>query len=232
MAMVRVVDKAGNETLATAQFRVEPIETPVIKNFSKEIRSGDQFFISGTALANTKINVYTQDQNNQVRTKHINSDQNGNWFFLSEDQLANGRYVVWAEAENTNGLKSLPTEKISFLVSPPIFTVIGSVVVNYFTVIASLLLFIILIVISGFYLSNIIRRKLKKETVEVEVVLNEKLDELQSVVDKEVARFSKLTKQAEVTKESKKMRLALSNHIDMARKKIIKEIKDVEDILH
>lgn len=231
MAMVRVVDKAGNETLATAQFRVEPIETPIIKNYAKEVRETDQFFISGTSLVNTKINIYIQDQNNQVVTRHVTSDISGNWFYLSSAGMEDGRYIVWVESENVNGLKSMPTEKISFLVSPPIFAIIGSVVVNYFTVIASLILFIILIVIGGYYLSNIIRRKLKKETIEVEVVLNEKLDQLQQVVDREVVRFSKLTKAPEVIKESRKMRASLSEHIDTARRKIIKEIKDVEDIL-
>lgn len=230
-ALIKVVDKAGNETVSTTEFEVQPIEAPVIKNYAKEIKVSDQFFVSGTSLPEVAINVYIQSEGNKVTSAAVRSDVNGNWFYLGEPKLPNGRYVVWVEAENSLGLKSMPSEKVSFLVTPPVFAVIGNFVINYFTVLVSLLFMIILIAILLYFIINMIRKRLKKETVEVEVVLQQNLANLKKIVDDEVAKLSKLAPQPAAVKEGKKMKDAFGQQIDQARKKIMKEIKDVEAIL-
>jgi hypothetical protein len=230
-ALIKVVDKAGNESVSTAEFEVQPIEAPVIKNFAKEIKTSDQFFISGTSLPDVGINVYIQDEQNKVKSAVIRSDANGNWFYLGEPKLGNGRYVVWVESENAAGLKSMPSEKVSFLVTPPVFAVIGNFVINYFTVLVSLLFMIILIAVSLYYIISAIRRRLKKETIEVETVVQQNLANLKKIVEDEVAKLSKLAPEPAAIKEGKKMKDSFSQQVDLARKKIMKEIKDVEDIL-
>ncbi|OIO08744.1 hypothetical protein COX67_01720 [Candidatus Falkowbacteria bacterium CG_4_10_14_0_2_um_filter_36_22] len=94
-AMVRAIDKAGNEIFSTIDFEIATIATPVIKDYSREIKSTDQFFISGTAREDETINIYIQGVNGQVINRVTHSDLNGNWFLIYKDSLANGRYVAW-----------------------------------------------------------------------------------------------------------------------------------------
>lgn len=230
-ALVKAIDRAGNETVSTAEFEVQPIEAPVIKNHAKEIKASDQFFASGNSLSDVNINIYLQNEDNKVTSAVVHSDQNGNWFYLGTRGLKNGRYIVWAEAENMSGLRSMPSEKVSFLVTPPVFAVVGDFVINYFTVLVSLLFMILLTAILLFYIINMIRKRLKKETVEVEVVLQQNLANLKKIVEDEVAKLNKLAPQAAVAKEGKKMKDSFNAQLEQARKKIMKEIKDVEDIL-
>jgi hypothetical protein len=230
-AMIKALDKAGNETISTVEFTVEPIATPVIKDYSKELKSSDRFFISGTALENIIINIYVEDGSGKVDNKVAHSDKNGNWYYVYDTGLADGRYTAWVEGQNQNGLKSRPSEKVSFLVSPPIFARIGSFVINYFTVIASLLFMIILIVISLLFLIGLIRKKLKKETVEVEEVLHQNMKNLKKLIDEDLDNLNNLKKMSEVAKESEQMKKSLDDYVEATEKKILKEIKDVEDIL-
>jgi hypothetical protein len=230
-ALIKVVDKAGNETDETVKFTIQPIETPVIKSYAKEVKPSDQFFINGTSLENILVNVYLQDDAGKIITKVVHSDKNGNWFYLNDASLHNGRYFVWVEGENANGLKSVPTQKVSFLVSPPVFATVGSFVINYFTVITSLLFMVILIALLVMFVAGKLRKKLKKETVEVEDVLHQNMAGLKQMVDNEVSRIDQFKRITEVRKEGAKMKQALSDSIDTTEKKILKEIKDVEDIL-
>lgn len=230
-AMVKVTDRAGNETVETVKFTVPPIDTPVIKNYARELKSSDQFFISGTALENINVNVYIQDEDNRLVTKLAHSDKNGNWFHVHDRGLENGRYIAWVDGENLNGIKSLPSEKVSFLVTPPVFARLGSLVINYFTVIVSLLFMVILIILLILYLAGKIRRKLKKETVEVEEVLHQNMAELRKTVEEEMGRLDNLKRVSEFKAENANMKKLLDDQIEKTEKKILSEIKDVEDIL-
>jgi hypothetical protein len=175
--------------------------------------------------------VFIQDKNGKTVTREATSDKNGKWFHLYDGELENGRYVAWVQGENVNGLKSLTSEKVSFLVTPPVFARLGSFVINYFTVIVSLLFMIILIVLLLLYLIGLARKKLKKETIEVEDVLRENMTALKQTVEAEIERLNKVKKASDLARESEKTRQVLSDSIEMTEKKIYREIKDVEDIL-
>ena len=232
MAIVKAIDKAGNETLAFADFTIEPIETPVIKNYLEELKSSDQLFITGTALPDVTVNVFIQNEKTgAMMEKAVKSDKNGNWHFVYEEGLANGRYFAWVEAINSQGKKSKSSEKISFLVTSPIFVKIGSWAINYFTVFIILLLFTILVIALLAYWAGLIRGRLKKEADEVQKVLHSNLKEFRRLIEKESAYLESLEGKVGYEKEKVKIKRILKGRIDFIEKKIGKEIKDVQDLL-
>jgi len=89
---------------------------------------------------------------------------------------------------------------------------------------------IILIIVSFLYLAKIIRKKLKKETIEVEDVLHKNIIKLKDIVNNEIMEI-KLKKLEDFSKEKSKAKSNLKNKIDEMEIKILKEIKDVENIL-
>jgi hypothetical protein len=221
-ALLKAIDKAGNERPVTVKFNIEPIPAPVIVKYPEEVKPSDQFYINGTALANVHIDVFLlKENNNVISTSSIKSDISGNWYYINNDKLENGRYFAWVEAVNDKGIKSKQSAKVSFLVSPPIFTKIGSFVINYFTVFVSLLFMILLIIILILYIIGLIKRKLRKETVEIEDVLHKNMAILKSTVDKELKGID----------EADNPKIKLKKNIDTIEKQILKEIKDVEEIL-
>lgn len=231
MAMITAIDKAGNETYTTLNFEIKPIATPEISNYAREMKTNDQFFVSGKSLPSTKINFYIENSEGKLFSKIIETDKNGDWFIINDLKLLNGRYVAWAEAINMVGIKSLPTEKISFLVTPPVFARFGEFVVNYFTVIVSLIFMIILIIISITYLAQMLRKKLKKETIEAEVVLHKRLNELRQEIDKDISELARFRGSSNFEKEKVRTKAKINKKIKVTEGKVMKEIKDVERIV-
>ena len=228
---VKAIDLAGNEAMANLTFEFAAVATPMIKSYSAEIKPGDKFFISGTANPNNSINIYIQGEGQaQPEVSAAKSDGEGNWFEVAAKNYANGRYTAWVEAVNPNGLKSKQSAKISFLVTAPVFARIGSFVLNYFTVLVSLLLVIILIVALLIWIFEFVRKKLKKETLEIEDVLEKNIEELKTAVAEEIDDLCKMNR-SDFTKGKARVKDILFEHIDATNKRILKEIKDVEKIL-
>jgi len=231
--IVRAIDKADNKTLAFNEFTIEPIEAPVIENYPRELRSSDQLFISGTALPDVTIDVSIQNgKTGDIIKRASQSDKNGNWYLVyQQDILANGRYFAWAEAINSQGMKSEKSEKISFLVTPPVFIKVGFWVINYFTVFILLLIFTLLIVSLLSYWAGLIRSRLKEETDEVQIVLHKNLKDFKKLLEKEMNDLEKLEGEDGHNRERAKVRKTLKTKINFVEKKVLKEIKDIEDLL-
>jgi hypothetical protein len=228
---VKAIDFAGNQTMSSLTFSFNAVATPVIKNYSAEISASGKFFISGTANKSNDIIIYIQGENEvQPEASTVKSDNDGNWFEVVPKNYANGQYTAWVEAVNPNGLKSNQSPKISFLVTAPIFARIGSFVLNYFTVIVSLIFIIVLIIAILVWIFEFVRKRLKKETLEIEDVLEKNIAELKIAVSEEMEDLSKMTR-TEFTKGKARVVDILHQHIDETNKRILKEVKDVEKIL-
>lgn len=230
-AIIKAVDKAGNERAVTVNFTIDAIPTPEILNYPKEVRPGDNFYLNGTAIANAEITIYTKKGSTLFATSSVQSDANGNWFYINDSKLADGRYLVWVEARNDKGIKSAPSSEISFMVSQPVFATVGNTVVNYFTVFVSLLFMILLIILIIILIIWLIRKRLKKETIEIEDVLKKNMELMKKEIDNEFLSLSKFEGKIAYKKEKAKTKASLKNKIDLVNKKILKEVKDVEDIL-
>jgi hypothetical protein len=230
-ALVEAIDNAGNITYTELEFSIQPIESPKIENFPIEAKPSDKLFFSGKSLPNAEISINIENENGKIISKQAKADSSGNWFLLVDPGLTNGRYLAWAQATNENGLKSQPTSKVSFFITPPIFARIGNVVINYFTVLASLLFMIILIVFSVVFLVSYARKKLRKETYEIEKVLKDKLETLKKEVDDELVQLAQSAETPVQRTQRSRAKERLKVKIEVAEKKILKEIKDVEDII-
>jgi len=230
-ALVKAIDKAGNERVAVIDFAIKPLPAPVITDFTANLKPGEHFFLSGRSLPEAQIKISVLDEAGRIAVGASSADKSGNWFYVHQAQLPRGRYFVWAEATNANGLKSNLSEKPSFVVSPPAFAIFGDFLINYFTLIMSLLFLIVLIIALFVYIVRAWRRRLRKETFEIEDVLRRHLGDLAKGLE---ADFSVLGR-ARGLEAQKKERLAIlesaKSRINAAQEKIGKEVKDVEEIL-
>ncbi len=237
--MVRAVDEAGNETVSTVNLEIKPILEPKIDNYSAELSSDDKFFVSGTSIPNASIKIFIKgEDSDKTNIYSVNSDKDGSWSFVSPNNLANGRYVFWAEAVNVNGLFSRPSSIASFLVSPPVFARFGSFVINYFTVFVSLIFMVVLIIFLSVLIARLLRKRLRKETIEIEEVLEKNLEILKASLTSEAAALARLSRdragrgaKGDVSREIVGLKQRLEERIIDTGKKIMKEVKDVEKIL-
>jgi hypothetical protein len=230
-AIVKAVDRAGNATYSTVKFIIKPLPAPEITYLPREIRTNEVLLVNGTAGKDLFVTVYIRNQDGRVATSTARTNEDGSWQAYYSNRLAYGRFTVWATARNKNGIPSNPSAKLSFAVTPSAFVRIGSFVINYFALVAVLLLVVafssFLIIMAVFY----IRRMLKKETFEIEDVLRENMESLSLSVKQEFKELARKEREGDPRAERLRMKLRITDKIEATNKKILKEIKDVEGIL-
>lgn len=231
IAMITAVDKAGNQRISKVEFYIKPIDAPKILNYNSNFESGDNFYMSGSSVDDSSVIAYIEKEGKIISSSTVASQDGGDWFYIDNNKLNDGRYVAWAEAINKNGIKSEPSNRISFLVSPPIFMMVGKFVIDYFSLLVSLLFMIILIIFLALYITSKIRKKLKKETIEAEDVLRKNIEVFNNEIDEEFERLKKFEGNANYKKEKQKSKENLKQKAGEIEKRIMKEVKDVENIL-
>jgi len=227
--IVKAVDKAGNSTPATTNVVITPIETPVITDIPQTVRPGDILIIKGTSLyPDAVVTVFVKKEGEEVETRDVVTDKEGNWFFTYDKSLKKGTYQVWAEITDNRGAKSNPTEKFTIAATLPIILKFGEITIEYLTIIITLVtLLVFLISIVFFALRQLFfwRKRVKKETKEVEESVRGAFKALREEVQKQIEY---LDKKAGLTKAEKETHDKLQKALNIFEELIGKEIEDVE----
>ncbi len=227
--IVKAVDAADNPTLATTDVTIEPIEKPVITDFPKTVRAGDVLTIKGTSLyPDATITVFVKKEGEEARVKNVKTDSEGNWLFIYDKSLEKGTYQVWAVVTDSREAKSNPTEKITLAVTLPTLLKFGKIAIDYLSVMITLVVLIVVLIAIGFYAwyrVSLWRKRLRKETGEVEESVKQAFKTLREKIEKQVEY---LDKKPGLTKGEQEIRDKLQEALNTSEEFISKEIKDVE----
>lgn len=226
--IVKAVDKAGNHSLAMTEINILSIEAPIITDYPKELLPGSILLIKGTAIPEVAVKIYIQRDGKEIKTGENKSDKEGKWVYIEVDPVEKGVYQVWAEAIDSSGAKSNPSEKVTVLARPPVFIRIGKLAIDYLTTIMTLLILILVIILGILWAWREIRKKrkkIRKETVEAEEALHQAFNVLKEEMKEQVA---KLDGKPNLSEREKKIYNSLKKALEISEKFIGKEIKDIE----
>lgn len=230
--LVQAFDKAGNYTVATEEFIILPLESPIITEWPKELQSGEPLIVKGAAkYPNVQIIGWLQRQNDDAQSQTVKSDEKGNFVFVAEEKPRDGVYKFWAEAVDERGAKSLPTEKLAIAVKRPTFLQIGSWAISFLAVIVPLVALIILllfVVWYGWHKLSIFKKRLRKEVREAESVLRKKFALLKENMREQTSILEKTRAKRRLTEEEDKILKQFKENLDDAEKFIKKEIDDID----
>ncbi|MBU2635349.1 hypothetical protein KJ841_02650, partial [Patescibacteria group bacterium] len=222
------IDAAGNSTSATIDLEIEPIETPVITDLSQTAQVGDNLIINGTSkYPDATVTVFVKKEGEDPRSLDVKTDKQGNWTFIYDKSLEKGTYQVWMEITDIRGAKSYPTEKITITAALPAFIKFGKISIDYLTIVITLIaliVFLILIIGYGWYKISIWRKRLKKETREIEENLIKAFRALREEVQEQIEY---LDKKKGLSRREKQIRNKLNKALKISEEFIGKEIKDV-----
>lgn len=233
-AIVKALDRAGNETIAIKDFSIEIIEPPKITSYPKELGLGERLVISGTAGPNLLIKLYLENKYGKIFELSTPSDPQGNWMIFYQGKIVSGQYMIWAKAVDASGRQSEPSEKLELRVPPSFISSISYWILKYFSIFIGLIILLFVFGILIFYLFLLILAKFKKakrEADEIEQVLDYNFEELRRHLEKELSVLDKAKNENEYRKQRIKIRLSFKDKIKEIKKKIAKEIKDVKILL-
>ena len=200
-AVIRVVDVAGNSTEDDVLFEILPLPTPSIDFITTWIESGDVVFVSGSTLPSIFVDVTAMDDDGVVVFRgETQSGENGSWGLRFGEELGYGKYRVIAQARDSRGAVSYPTESVDFSVrSAPIIS-IGALNLGLIEVIIiAIALLLAAVGIGGWYVSQYRLRKSSYSEIAVRdmekmnVIIKDSLTNVTKLVHGESKYFKQKT---------------------------------------
>lgn len=225
---VKAFDMAANFSLTKTEIEITPIESPEITKIPISIKTGDTLEIEGKALPGMTVRIYLQKGQDEPILEKVKTDSEGNFVFNYDNTLSKGDYLVWAQAEDEMEALSNPTKKYPLEVGLSPILKLGRIVIDYLTVIISLIVLIVGVIAVVFYIwyrISLWRKKLKKETKEVKESVTRAFHALRDEVQEQIEY---LDKERGLNQQEKKVRDKLKKALDMSEDFVNKEIKDVE----
>ncbi len=229
--IAKAVDRAGNFLTNFSEFRIEPIEAPVITEYPKELPSNEIFVVKGKSYPNSQVVIWLQAEHEAPFSSLTTTDEKGNFTHIHEDRLDDGIYNLWAEAIDERGARSEATKQFTVMVSPSKFIRIGSLTVSVLSVLVpflAIVFFMIFMTLFSWRKLRIIRRRVTTETLEAEAVLHKEFDSLKKKIRTHIKAIEKVSNKRKLSKEETKIVNQLKKDLDSAEKKVQKEIKDIE----
>ena len=226
--LVQAFDRAGNFVTAAEEFIIKPIQSPTFTSYPQQIYTDEIFEAKGTTYPNSQVTVWLQREDDKPKSQIMKSDEKGNFNFVAEQKLKDGVYKLWAEVTDERGAKSYPSEQIILKAILPLQIRIGKIVIDYVTIIDTLITIVIGLSVLAFYSwyrIKLWRRRLKKETKEAEQKLHQAFSSLTKEVKKQV---SKLDGQEGLSERESAIYNQLKKALDNSEEIVGKEIKDIE----
>lgn len=211
--LVRIYDRAGNFAEASGRLTIEPIISPRITEYSRNIVSpGESLVVGGTASpgATVEINLTRRGKTEIFFTAE--SDPEGNWKGVYKNIIPSGRYEIRAKQILENGAESLQSPSVYVNVNSLFFRMFEWLkTIGGFALI--LLIFLILLLMIVYYFWHkfrMLRLKLRREAVEAE----EKLKYGMTRIREEITRHESGDQ--------------IAKDLEILEKEVEKEIKDIE----
>ena len=207
------------------------ITAPTITEWPRSLQSGDTLSIKGLAYPNGKVFVFVQKGTNDPAIEERFAGDDGRFTYNFSKTVEPGYYRVWAKNVTAEGITSDPSEVVTIEVSEPLFFRIGTVALNYvsiiITILALLILMLLILVWSWIRLRNW-REQHKKEIAITEENIHKAFDLLKEDIEKQIRYLEKTGSSRKLTSEEERVIEYLKRDLDDAEKFLRKEIDDVE----
>lgn len=239
-AVIEAFDQAGNSVVGNISFNIQAFEKPTFTEYPSEINEEVIPVLKGKTRPNSEVFVAITrvgQNNNEVSSEQnytVTSDEQGSFTVIPGGTFALGVYEVVAVAKDQYGARSEASDPIRIAVQKPGYLQIGSVVVSILSVMIPLLALLGLSIVGIWYFFLMLkrtRRKVGREASEAITILSKEFDALQKELEKHREQLINSRNSKKLTKAEESVLTSLSDSLKSARKRVEKEIEDVEEIV-
>ncbi len=238
--IIEAFDEANNSIISTFSFGVLAFDKPQFTEYPSEINEQVIPVIKGITRPNAKVKVVLTQTGLGVssasasREYEVTSTENGEFVFIPDGRLSLGVYELTAVAIDQYGAQSDVSDPVRIAVQQPGYIKLGSFVVSVLSVIIPLLALSALLVFGSWFL--LLRlRSLKKgvgrETKEALSMLSAEFEKLQNELLHQKEQLEGARKTKKLTKAEAELIATLSTALEDSKKRVGKEIGDVEDLV-
>jgi hypothetical protein len=226
--LVRVKDMAGNSVEDNAEFEIIPLPTPIVDFITRSVSQGEFIFASGKTMPSIFLDISIKNKNNQeLFTGSTLSDELGNWEIIVEEPLSFGKYSLQVNARDERGAVSFPTEAQTFKIKGKIILSVGFLDIGWFEI----LLFVILLVVSGISVVLLRYVENQKKRNAYQIVVARDIDKFTTMLSNDVTGLEEWLKDTKL-KDSPKQEIEhlvkkIKSTTIRIKKNISEELKDI-----
>lgn len=238
---VEAFDSAGNSSIASYSLTVSTFEKPIFVDYPTRVNTEVIPALKGTTRPQSTVTItVTEASGSSVahagtdsRTYTVRSDDRGEFIFIPDGPFTEGVYVIRAIATDSYGSQSEESDEVRLIVEVPGYIALGSVVVNVLSVLVPSVSLILVLLFGTWYLWHklvVWKRRVRKETLEAEESLSLEFDGLVKNLHDYVSEL-KESRKNKLTKSESELLSKIEDSLAQARKRIAKEIKDIDSLI-
>ncbi|MES3005313.1 MAG: cohesin domain-containing protein [Patescibacteria group bacterium] len=208
-----------------------PLSAPVITNWPEKLEAGDTITIEGLGHPLSKISIVLQKGNSDLIYEYTFSGPDGKFKFTYPKKAESGYYRIWAKSITDTGAESGLSIPITVEIVSNQFIRLGGVVLNYASIIVTLLalLALVLLVFAIIWWKYTHMKKARgKEIVEAEHVLHKSFDTLKDGLSQYVSYLVGAKTASGIRKRELKTKNELKQQLEDIEEVIDKEIKEIK----
>ncbi|TSC57121.1 MAG: Uncharacterized protein Greene041679_430 [Parcubacteria group bacterium Greene0416_79] len=226
---VYAFDRAENVAVSEEQFTIERIEPPKITSYNEEMTVGDILRILGTTYPNADVEITVSDDEAVLTTEETKSNALGDFSIIISKRLWAGEYSFTARVTDDAGAQSPETKSHMVKVRFHFFSDAVTFIVNYFFIVLSFLIGIVIIAALGiwsWFKLVYLTRRMNKESEEAESILHRSFKVLRSDIDAHIRKLHKARASRALSGEELQFLKKFSDDLSEAEHIIAKEVAD------
>lgn len=241
---VEAFDSAGNSSIASYSLTIRAFEKPIFFEYPTRINTEVIPALKGKTRPKSTVSIMVArasgdgianaDIGAPESTYTVMSDDSGEFVFIPNEPFEQGVYIIRATARDEFGSISELSDEVKIIVDVPGYIVIGSMVLSILSVIVPSVALLLVLIFGTWYLWHKLvlwKRKVFKETREAEEQLTREFDILVRNLNERVLEL-KESRKNKLTKAESDLITQIEYDLENARKKIGKEITDIENVMH
>lgn len=226
-----VPTKLKKEETTPIETKEKQIEVPIITDWPRSIEEGINLAIKGLGAPNARVLISVQKGSEDPIIYESFSGSDGRFIFTYPKTTEAGFYRIWAKNSLPTGATSSSSEAVVIEITKPLFFRIGTIALNFTSIIVSLLALILFLILIIGWIWLRFRKWQKsqgKEINEAEHILHESFDKLKIGLKHYVKYLTKGKTQKSIERREEATEEQLEEELENIEKGIEKEIKDIE----
>jgi hypothetical protein len=248
--VVEAFDEAGNSIISSFSFAILAFDKPQFTEYPSEINEQVIPVIKGITRPNALVKVTLTQTGLGVssasasKVYEVQSGQNGEFVFIPDGRLSLGvyelsavavdQYELSAVAVDQYGAQSDVSDTVRIAVQQPGYIKFGAFVVSVLSVIVPLIALSALLIFGTWFLLMRLRslkRGVGRETKEALAMLSSEFEKLNSELEHQEEQLASARKTKKLTKAEADLIYTLKAALQESKKRVGKEIGDVEDLV-
>lgn len=232
--IIEAFDAAGNSIVDSFSFDIAAFDRPTFTDYPKQLNEGVIPVIIGQTRPRSIVTVSLNKRGIEPENYDVVANDSGVFTFIPSGSLSQGVYELSAVAVDEFGAKSERSNMVMIAVQPPGYLLIGSFVVSVLSVFVPLLALLVLLgVVVWYVLFRLLRlrKRVARESSEIMTILDSEFTKLERLLGDESAAVAASRKSKKLTKSEEHFVKSLKEALAQAKKKVVKEVDDVEDLV-